>query len=313
VGVQREAQRISRGVERHGASYLLGPHLSEGLGRVATLFGEISPGADIRDAVDYSHKAAHPGSVAEMLENFLLSAASAGDIALPGKVLAPLVAGIFGGRRAFTANRKALQKAEQMAGSGATPEQIYARTGWFQGADGQWRFEIDDSSAAIKDRTADRSRGLFDHPALYRAYPFLSNARVEALPSQSGANGAFDASTNTLYVSPDSPVGEGTLLHEFQHGVQDFEDFALGSNPLDAVYDAQLKPLFHEDVDRRLAAGASKGDALTAAALDLYHRSAGEVEARAVSARRALTKPDRRQSFPPEAYDVPVDRQIVRR
>ena len=33
-----------------------------------------------------------------------------------------------------------------MRENGCTPGEIYRETGWFRGADGQWRFEIDDST-----------------------------------------------------------------------------------------------------------------------------------------------------------------------
>ena len=50
------------------------------------------------------------------------------------------------GRNAATANLEALERAEQMETDGGSVGEIYRETGWFRGADGQWRFEIDDSS-----------------------------------------------------------------------------------------------------------------------------------------------------------------------
>jgi hypothetical protein len=54
--------------------------------------------------------------------------------------------GIFGGKLAKTADLDALAKAEKMAANDASRDDIWKETGWFQGADGQWRFEIDDSA-----------------------------------------------------------------------------------------------------------------------------------------------------------------------
>ena len=51
----------------------------------------------------------------------------------------------YAGELARTADSKSLARAEQMEESGASAEDIFRETGWFKGADGQWRFEIDDS------------------------------------------------------------------------------------------------------------------------------------------------------------------------
>lgn len=54
--------------------------------------------------------------------------------------------GIFGGRLAKTADLDALAKAERMAADDIGRDEIWSQTGWFQGPDGKWRFEIDDSN-----------------------------------------------------------------------------------------------------------------------------------------------------------------------
>lgn len=68
--------------------------------------------------------------------------------------------GIFGGRLAKTANHSALARAEEMAAQGVPREQIWKDTGWFQGVDGKWRFEIDDSTASL--RGPKESRAMLD-------------------------------------------------------------------------------------------------------------------------------------------------------
>lgn len=55
------------------------------------------------------------------------------------------VAYAFGGEKAKTANLKKLGMAKNMLISGKSAEEIFRETGWFVGADGKWRFEIDDS------------------------------------------------------------------------------------------------------------------------------------------------------------------------
>jgi|GEM_PF-1035110 len=80
------------------------------------------------------------------------TAQGAGDIALPAGVQRG-AAGIrgpperysYGGRNANRADNEALAEAERLEMQGLDPEDIRRETGWFRGADGLWRFEIDDS------------------------------------------------------------------------------------------------------------------------------------------------------------------------
>ena len=61
-------------------------------------------------------------------------------------VARPGAAGVFGGRLAKSANLDALKEAEQMGARGANRQEIWDKTGWFQGADKKWRFEIPDDA-----------------------------------------------------------------------------------------------------------------------------------------------------------------------
>ena len=51
----------------------------------------------------------------------------------------------FGGENARRANLDALDQAKEMERQGVAMETIFRETGWYTGADGKWRFEIDDS------------------------------------------------------------------------------------------------------------------------------------------------------------------------
>lgn len=51
----------------------------------------------------------------------------------------------FGGENAATANLQALETAKKMKAEEVSAQTIFKETGWFVGADGKWRFEIDDS------------------------------------------------------------------------------------------------------------------------------------------------------------------------
>ena len=51
----------------------------------------------------------------------------------------------FGGENAQRADLEALDRAQDMERRGVAMETIFRETGWYTGADGKWRFEIDDS------------------------------------------------------------------------------------------------------------------------------------------------------------------------
>lgn len=63
----------------------------------------------------------------------------------------------FAGESARTADLDALATAKQMRENGVAEETILQQTGWYVGADGKWRFEIDDSGMAY-DPTGDTRR-----------------------------------------------------------------------------------------------------------------------------------------------------------
>ena len=54
------------------------------------------------------------------------------------------------GPKAKTASSKSLALAEAMEEDGASREEIWRKTGWIRGADGLWRFEVDDSKAEFR-------------------------------------------------------------------------------------------------------------------------------------------------------------------
>lgn len=205
---------------------------------------------------------------------------------------------MFLGPGAKTANLPALAKAKSMTGSGAPREAVWNETGWFQGPDKKWRFEIDDSAAGVQRSVADdfaaRSYGdqvpvrnadrFLDHPTLFEAYPdfWRVNTRinkVDDLPSASYAvreSGTENATINAKTI----PQARSMALHEYQHAIQQREGFAQGA-----------------DVSR---------------GIDVYNRAGGEVEARTVQRRQDMTPDQRRARAPWLDYDVAEKDQIVR-
>jgi hypothetical protein len=153
----------------------------------------------------------------------------------------PGAAGIFGGRLAKTADQAALSKAEEMAAKGSPREQIWNDTGWFQGVDGKWRFEIDDSASKFlgmppRDSLTTTDKVL-SHQQLYDAYPATAKIEADTGPLAAG-NASFNRPVDkddagrlrfsTLFKGDPRSV----TLHEMQHGVQGAEGFASGANAL---------------------------------------------------------------------------------
>ena len=159
----------------------------------------------------------------------------------------------FAGARAATADRHALASAQQRLDAGEDAEAVRQDTGWFKGADGKWRFEINDADAKllkepsdpgvyadIFDEAVSRSNGVplgkvLDHPALFAAYPALKATRF-IVDDQYGGNGSYSADENAIRVRDPYSYKNGpdqllsVLLHEIQHGIQNIEGFATGGN-----------------------------------------------------------------------------------
>jgi ribosomal protein S6 len=157
--------------------------------------------------------------------------------------------GMFLGQNAKTADREALAQAQRMADEGLDQRSIWDETGWFQGADDKWRFEIDDSDAGLTDFAARRlfdkdfvgtsAASGFNHPELFKAYedeePFWGDYNVKiATPRE----GNYYADNDLVSVNaPTQRDARDISLHEFQHATQRREGFAKGGNPESAVDD----------------------------------------------------------------------------
>lgn len=165
-------------------------------------------------------------------------------------------AGIFGGKLAKTADLSALERAQRSARLGATPESIWNDTGWFQGPDKQWRFEIPDQSSVFnqsamppKDytfygKTVQSREGaagdVITHPELFAAYPDLAKTMVGQTNYGGMQRGIYHPpgpAPEMIGLEKDlleSGDPRSTMLHELQHAVQQREGFASGSNPQSA-------------------------------------------------------------------------------
>jgi hypothetical protein len=226
------------------------------------------------------------------------------------------VLGTFGGRLAATADHAKLAEAESMAAAGATRDEVWNRTGWFQGSDGKWRFEIDDSAATFPGGHGSASE-VVNHEPLRQAYPGIMDGTsvqgVSKTEMGSDALGRAYPDLGFLYYRQDMPEDEAlsATLHEIQHFIQRQEGFSPGANGSSG----RLKPGTDEydkyagTIDEYLEANphVKPGTPLFTAvddmlqkgiASDAYWLAPGELEARNVQTRMRMT-PEQRVAQPP--------------
>ena len=239
----------------------------------------------------------------------------------------------IGGLKAETADKSALEKAMELEKDGTDSEKIRKETGWFKGYDGKWRFEIDNSelefktdieknrAAAIEltkmkvksaeleekivNNTATKAEeneyynldekmieyrkgvklsDVINHPKLFEAYPQLKN--VDVYYEISSVNrGVYSSNGNVIMLNPMHTIDEQkeAIIHEIQHAIQGIENFANGSNL------EYWKNLGYSDEE----------------AMAMYYNTAGEREARDVSARRDYNA-EQRKNIRPD-----IDRKYV--
>lgn len=172
----------------------------------------------------------------------------------------PEIAAIFAGPKAKTANLDKLGLARAMEKLlHSSPDAIRNETGWFRGADKQWRFEIDDSKSAFKpDIPWSVVPDAMSHDALYAAYPHLRDVGMKRLTDtnlrgERSYNGYFDPEKNYIAVHDElgRTGGRSTMLHELQHAIQEHEGFAQGNNPVRAAWDIAQAKLDREELSAK--------------------------------------------------------------
>ncbi len=224
------------------------------------------------------------------------------------------VESIFGGILAAEAPRAEFEHAAALREAGVPSDVIWERTGISYGKDGKPRFEISDHTSKVssfgKALTPEHGEvpftSVLEHSGLEKHYgKALRDWKVKVDPNLS-RYGETDSSTKTIKIrlpSSYDEVGEhslhSVLLHEAQHIVQREEGFAPGSTI---------------ETHRNLLKGSAALEGKPpeylegAARLD-YIRNTGEVEARNVQARAALT-PEERHTLPPESTIPPKVREL---
>lgn len=142
----------------------------------------------------------------------------------------------FAGQNSLTADESQLIKARDMAIEGYSSEEIRQETGWHQGYDGKWRYEIDDSQMEILDTESNSMTldQLLKHDKLFEAYPMLKTIDVTFEDLGENLNGGFDPNFFAINLNTklknDPEKLKNTLIHEVQHAIQHEEGFANGSS-----------------------------------------------------------------------------------
>jgi len=169
--------------------------------------------------------------------------------------------GMFGGRKALTANEEALKSFGAMRQAGEPASKTWQETGWMMGPEGKAKFEINDAGAVVNPLALSpesvgktfNASDILGHPEAYKAYPQLADIPVKITPQDSNSIGAFIPSTNTIEIDPkvfdpndpffDPEKAKSILLHEMQHVVQRVENFEAGGNPriAQSILQAQKK------------------------------------------------------------------------
>ena len=127
-----------------------------------------------------------------------------------------------------------------MQAAGADTESIRKATGWHEGMDGKWRFEINDSRMQLRTDAADIPNyttlgELVDAPELFEAYPDMADLSVTFHTLEDGQNGGYSRKFDSIELSRDLKNRPeallNSLIHEVQHAIQNREGFASGANP----------------------------------------------------------------------------------
>lgn len=220
---------------------------------------------------------------------------------------------IFIGENARTWNQANANKFLKLEKEGKNQIEIWKETGTFRTPDGQLKQEIPDNLAKLRANfdaaIANKSNnytsgiegpigGMLEHSELFKAYPdLLTSLRYTAIKQadwlpESVAGGQYSRTFGGKEkISTSTKTEEDALsklMHELQHAVQTREGWQSGG------LESQFK------------------DTPEMTAFQQYRSLPGEVEARAVEARRTMTPEQRQQTFPLSNYDLPVESLIYR-
>lgn len=160
-----------------------------------------------------------------------------------------------------------LAVAKSMEAAGKDAQAIRLATGWEKGADGLWRYEIDDSFKfddfqSFYENTKEEGKltdYINENSEIFKAYPELKEITVLQdyySGSFGGDLGAYNHDKKTISLigaSLENVIdAKSTLLHEIQHAIQHIEGFATGGSP-DQFNTVTKETLRKKKVDKLLA------------------------------------------------------------
>ena len=127
--------------------------------------------------------------------------------------------GAFLGINSPGTNTTRLAEARALRKSGATPEKIWAETGFVRGADGHWRWEISDTDAALTGKTSGQLSDVLDHPELFK------NADMSGITAEIGSTGKFRGyfagrADGTGKIATSSKLSADERLNNITHEIQ---------------------------------------------------------------------------------------------
>ena len=110
------------------------------------------------------------------------------------------------GQKAKTADKLKLSRAQEMQQAGKSREEIFDETGWWQGKDKQWRFEIKDDPDKVEALKIIQAKPgktfalneIYDNQQLYDAYPSLKEVKVKKAAYDKVYGGRADGNTITF-------------------------------------------------------------------------------------------------------------------
>lgn len=216
-----------------------------------------------------------------------------------------------------------IANALSMLKKGLDPKAVFKQTGVYQGPlDMKPRAVISDENATLLPFPTDKTRDLvlsdiFSHPDLYKAVPDLKNLRVYHMKKELADQGykgmyvpADGANKDKMYINPKASVEDiiSTILHEGQHKIQGESNFVGGANFSATPEHPEFSRLINKALEKE-SLFPSGGNFVEKVQRDIYKRTGGEVEARAVQEMKKLGDAGARSAytaFPLDFYDVNV-------
>ncbi|MDO4191389.1 MAG: hypothetical protein Q4D14_06900, partial [Bacteroidales bacterium] len=206
---------------------------------------------------------------------------------------------------------KDLKVAKRMALENIAPKKIKIATGWEQGADGKWRYELPDIEFADGTYSTD---GNYHGAIPMRLNSILTPVWMERIRSMYNLGWSFPQVSFYELFAPGVPESEkkDKIIGLYNRDRGGSITINLGSDFIKDgrvdINNERVKSVLIHEIQHYLQykEGFSRGT------IGRDHkRSAGEVEARNVQHRIGMTQEERRNSLASETEDVPRSEQIV--